>query len=84
MERLSNNANGENAHFACDTRDHGRSASACATAHTSGNERHVATVQFAGDQLHRFFGRMTADIGSSASAKALGRIAAKLDAPIRP
>ena len=84
MERLGDDADGENAHFARHPCDDRRCAGAGAAAHAGGDEHHMRAGEVIADLLDRLFGRGLADFGLRAGAEALGHLQAHLDDALGP
>ena len=63
VERLGDDADGQNAHLARDLRDHRRGSGAGAAAHAGGDEAHVGAHQVIADLLDGLFGGRAADFG---------------------
>ena len=70
VERLGDDADGEDAHLAGDARDHRRRAGAGAAAHAGGDEEHVRAVDRLADAVDRLFGRRLARLRLGAGAQA--------------
>ena len=75
MERLGDDADGEDAEFAGRARHHRRGAGAGAAAHAGGDEHHVGAGQVIADLVDHLLGGGAADIGLRAGAEAFGRLA---------
>ncbi len=82
MERLGDDADGEDAGLARRPGDDRRGAGAGAAAHAGGDEHHVGAVERLHDLLDRLFGGGAADIGPRAGAEAARRADAELDAAL--
>ena len=82
VERLGDDADGEDALLARRRGDHGRRTGAGAAAHAGGDEHHVGAVEQLQDLGQRFLGGLAADLGPRARAQALGDGDAELDAPV--
>ena len=80
VERLGDDADGEDAHLARHPRDHRRRARARAAAHAGGDEEHVRAVYRLADAVHCFFRRRLAGLGLGARTQP-GR--AELDQMVR-
>ena len=72
LERLGDDADGQDAHFLGDARDHRRGAGAGAAAHAGGDEQHVRAVDRLADAVDRFFRGGLAALGLGARAQARG------------
>ncbi len=79
MERLGDDADGEDAGFLCRTRDHRRGSGAGAAAHAGGDEHHVRAQQMIANLVDHLFGGGAADIGLRAGAQPFGHLHAHLD-----
>ena len=79
VERLGDDADGENAHLARDLRDHRRGARAGAAAHAGGDEAHMRAGEMLANFFARFFRGGAADFGLRAGAEAFGDLQAHLD-----
>ena len=79
VERLRHDADGENAHFARDLRDHRRRARAGAAAHAGGDEAHMRAGQMLADFFARLFGGGAADFRLSAGAESFRDLQAHLN-----
>jgi hypothetical protein len=73
VERLSDDADGENAEFARRAGDHRGGPGAGAAAHAGGHEHHVGTGQMIADLVDYLFGSGTADFRLRARAETSGR-----------
>ena len=73
MERLGDDADGEDADLLRRPGDDRRRAGAGAAAHAGGDEHHVRAGEVVADLVDHFFGGGAADIGLRAGAEALGR-----------
>ncbi len=82
MERLGDDADGEDALLAGGTRDHRRRTGSGAAAHAGGDERHMGAGEMRLDVGHGLFRRGRADLGLGAGAETLGHVRAHLDAPL--
>ncbi len=83
MERLGNNANGEDTAFACCT-CHNRSGTCTgATAHACRYEAHMRAVKMIDDFIDAFFSGCAANFWLGASTEAFGDSSAKLDHAFR-
>ena len=71
LERLGDDAHGEDAHLLGHARDHRRGAGARAAAHAGGDEQHVGAGDGRLDLLDRFLGRGAAHFRLAAGAQAL-------------
>ena len=79
MERLGDDADGQDAHLARGPGDDGGGAGAGAAAHAGGDEHHVRAGEVIADLLQRLLGGGLADFGLRAGAEALGDLQAHLD-----
>ena len=79
MERLGDDADGEDADFARRARDDRRRAGAGAAAHAGGDEDHVRAGEVIADLVDHFLRRGAADLGLRAGAEPLGHLHAHLD-----
>ena len=79
LERLGDDAHGEDAHFTCYARHHRGCPGAGAAAHARRDEHHVDASEMITDFIHRFFSGGAADFGLGAGAKTLGDLHAHLD-----
>ena len=82
VERLGDDADGQDALLARRRGDDGRRTGAGAAAHAGGDEHHVGAVEQLQDLRQRLFGRLAADLGPRAGAQALGDGDAELDAAV--
>ena len=80
LERLGDDADGQDAELAGDARDDGGRARAGAAAHAGGDEHHVRAGDLGADLLDRLLGRGLADLGLGAGAEPFGQVDAELDA----
>ncbi len=78
MERFGNNTNGQNAGFLGGTCNDRGCTGTRTTAHTGGDEYHVAAFKLGLNVFDGFFGGGTTGIRSCACTKTLGNLAAKL------
>ena len=83
VERLRHDADGKNAHFARDHRDHRRRARARAAAHAGGDEAHMRVGQMLADFIARLLGGGAADFRLSAGAEALRDLETHLNDAVR-
>ena len=79
LERLGDDADGEDAHVARRAGDDGGGAGAGAAAHAGGDEAHVGAGEVVADLLDGLFGGRAADFGLRAGAETLGHLQAHLD-----
>ena len=79
MERLGDDADGQDAHFARGSGDNRRRAGAGAAAHAGGDEDHVRAGEVVADLLERLFGGGLADLRLGARAEPLRHLEAHLD-----
>ena len=82
LERLGDDADGEDALLARGPRDDRRGAGAGAAAHAGGDEHHVRAVEVIADLVDRLFGGGAADLRLRAGAETLGDGDAHLDEPL--
>src|SRR5690606_15413122 len=82
LERLGDNADGQDAQVPRCPRDDGCSAGSGAAAHASGDENHVGTLDVPSVLLDRLLGRSLADLRLGARTKPLSQIDAELDAAL--
>ena len=82
MERLGDDADGQDALLARRRGDDGRRTGAGAAAHAGGDEHHVGAVEQLQDLGQRLFGGLAADLGPRTGAQALGDGDAELDAAV--
>ena len=78
VERLGDDADGEDAHVARGLGDDGCSAGAGAAAHAGGDEHHVGAGEMVADFVDDFLGGGRADIRLRTGAEALGDLGAHL------
>ena len=83
VERLGDDADGEDAHVARGLGDDGCGAGAGAAAHAGGDEHHVGAGEMIADFVDDFLGRGRADIGLRTGAEALGDLGAHLHDALR-
>ena len=79
VERLGDDADGQDAGFLRAARDHRRRAGAGAAAHAGGDEHHVRALQVVADLVDHLLGGGAADLGLRAGAEAFGDVHAHLD-----
>ena len=79
MERLGDDADGEDAHLAGGAGDHRGGARAGAAAHAGGDEHHVRAREVVADLLESLLGGGLANLGLGAGAEALGDLEPHLD-----
>ncbi len=79
MERLGDDANGQNALFAGSARHNGRSTRAGAAAHAGGHEAHMGRGQVIDQFVDAFFGGGLADFRLRTGTQSLGHGSAELD-----
>ena len=82
LERLGDDADGQDAFLARGARDHRRGAGAGAAAHAGGDEHHVAADEMGLDVGHRLLGGGGADLGLGTRAETFGDVGAHLDAAL--
>ena len=82
LERLGDDADGQDAFLAGGARDHRGSAGAGAAAHAGGDERHVAADEMSLDVGHRLLGGGGADLGLRACAESFGDVGSHLNAAL--
>ena len=83
VERLGDDADGEDALLARRRGNDGSRTGAGAATHARGDEHHVGAVEELKDFRQRLFGGLTADLGTCTGAQALGNGDAELHATIR-
>ena len=82
LERLGDDADGQDAFLAGGARDHRRGAGAGAAAHAGGDEHHVAADEMGLDVGHGLFGGGGANLGLRSGAEAFGDVGPHLDAAL--
>ena len=82
LERLGDDAHGQNAQFTGGLGDHRRRAGAGAAAHARRDEGHVAAFQVLDDLIQRLLGGALADLRARSGAQPLGQRHAKLNPPV--
>ena len=84
VERLGDDADGEDAELLRDARDDGSRPGAGAAAHAGGDEHHVRAREMVANFVDRFLGGRTADFGMRAGAETLRRLDTHLDHALVP
>ena len=79
VERLGDDADGQDAELLGALRDHRSGAGAGAAAHAGGDEHHVRAGEMIADLVDHLLGRGAADVRLRAGAEALGDLNAHLD-----
>ena len=79
VERLGDDADGEDAHFARGRSDHGSSPSAGSAAHAGSHEHHVRARQMIADFVNDFLRRCRADVRLRTSTETLRNLRAHLN-----
>ena len=80
LERLGHNANSQDALFARCAGDDRCGPGTRATAHTGGDEGHVAALQVIDDLIERLFGSGASDVRACAGTQTIGDIGTQLNA----
>src|SRR5690606_21664964 len=79
VERLGDDANGEDAPLAGSSRDDRRCARSSATTHASGDEAHMRMSQLVEDFVNALFGSSTANLGLGSGTQTFGNIGTELN-----
>ena len=79
MKWLGDNANGKNAHFTRNLRNHWRGACSCAATHASRHKAHMRAMQLITNFVTRFLCRRTTNFWLRACAQTLGNLKAHLN-----
>ena len=80
MKRLADDADGQRAEFASNSRDDGRSARPCAAAHSGSDEHHMRAGDMRANFFDRFFRRSFTDFRPRTGTEPFRQVDAELDA----